>query len=183
MEGNDHTEGGSEFYSFAAKVTTVKEVDMAYKKMRIKFADATHISCTYRFADPNGLYDQGYVDDGEEGQGRNVLSSLKEREAKEICVFIVRYFVKKHLGERRFEIGKDLTFNAVRKLKIARTSQNRRHRLERMRSMQSLASEISSAAEDGLSQDEEEDIGKEVPEVLERPQGSQKKQTSASAAD
>ena len=65
VDGNEHIEAGSEFYSFAPKTKSVQDIVWGYRKMRIKFADATHISCAYRLSDPSGPYDQGYVDDGE----------------------------------------------------------------------------------------------------------------------
>ena len=32
-------------------------------KLKIKFADATHISCAYCMKEPNGPFNQGYLDD------------------------------------------------------------------------------------------------------------------------
>ena len=78
VEGDDFVKKGSEFYGFTRKAMTEKEVRKAYDKLRIKFADATHISCAYRLTNPNGPYDQGYADDQEYGQRRNILSTLKD---------------------------------------------------------------------------------------------------------
>ena len=53
VEGGDYVESGSEFLSFVHKARTVDEVNKGYQKMKIKYADATHISCVYRLANPS----------------------------------------------------------------------------------------------------------------------------------
>ena len=51
------------------------------------YADATHISCGYRFADPHLDHDQGYEDNGEIGQGRAILRALKDKGGyTDLCV-------------------------------------------------------------------------------------------------
>ena len=156
-EGKDHLEKGSEFYSFAVKAKNTAEINKAYYKMCIKFADATHISCGFRLTNPNGPYDQGYTDDGEYGQGRNILSALKERETTEMAVFIVRYSGETKLGNRRFEIAKDLTMDAVRNLLLHKSTRNKR--LQHAQSHLSNTSDASclTDGEESLSQNEEEE--------------------------
>ena len=48
VEGADYEENGSEFLSFSHKARTIDDVNKGFQKMRIKYADATHISCAYR---------------------------------------------------------------------------------------------------------------------------------------
>ena len=124
-------------------------------KLKIKHADATHISCGYRLKSPCLNTDQGYNDDGEIGQGRTILNALKERSMIEIAVFVVRYYGGRQMGKRRFEIAKDLTFAAVRSFKEARQRKiTMLKTLSRAESRTSLCSDVSY-----LSTDETEDRG------------------------
>ena len=163
VEGNDHVEKNSEFFSFALKTKTVQEVQDAYYKMRLKFADATHVSCGYRLVDPMGPYQQEAIDDMESGQGRAILSAIKEKGEKEICVFVIRYYGGIKLGKRRFDIAKDLTFSAIRNLKTARAK--RQNRLQRnithssVKSVLSDVSQISLADTIDSSQDDLTEVG------------------------
>ena len=105
-DGEEHIEKNSEFFSYAQKVRCIKDVEKGYTKMRIKFADATHISCGYRFSDPNGPFEQGFEDDGENGQGRNILNALKERQVKEVCVYVVDFTVENILETEDSKLAK-----------------------------------------------------------------------------
>ena len=108
VSGPEHIEKGSEFFSYACKVKKVDDVEKAYKKLRIKFADATHIICSYRLDQPTGPYRQEAVDDGDWGMARSILKVLKQKDLTQMCVFVVRYFGNVHLGKRRFEIVESL---------------------------------------------------------------------------
>ena len=142
VEGDDHTEENSEFYCYAQRVKTVADVNKGFQKMKMKFADATHISCAYRLKNPVLNKDQGYEDDGEIGQGRAILNAIKEKAMIEMCVFVIRFYGGKHLGSRRFEIAKNLTFSAIRAYKIARQS-----KMQRLKSMQRSDSQTSLLSE------------------------------------
>ena len=126
VQGDTHIEKGSEFLSFAQWVKTLDDIQDGLQKLKIKYADATHVPCGYRLRNPMLNKDQGYEDDGEIGQGRNILNALKAKAMVEICVYVVRYYGYAHLGPRRFDIAKDLTFSAVRAFKVARQSNIRR---------------------------------------------------------
>lgn len=98
----------SEFISYAAKVTSVEQVRVAYRKLRIKYADATHIVSAYRLDPPNGPYNQEATDDGEHGGGRCLLNVLQENQITNMVVFIVRFFGGKHIGAARFDTMRQL---------------------------------------------------------------------------
>ena len=49
----------------AQKVCTMEEVRLGYRKMRIKYGDATHIMCAHRLNNPRSQYHQNSADNGE----------------------------------------------------------------------------------------------------------------------
>ena len=154
-EGGEHMEKGSEFYSFATKVKSTKDVDNAYRKIKIKNADASHIICVYRLENPIGPYHQQAIDDGDHGMGRAALKVLKKKEAVNICVFIVRNYGMQHLGKRRLEIVEFLAERALQK-HIAKAASAKK-RGQRINSQSSITSALSvSTVYD--SQDEEETV-------------------------
>ena len=112
-------------------------------KMRIKYADATHVSVGYRLDSSSGPFNQGYFDDGETGAGRAILQSVKDRAMSGVAVFIVRYYGGVSLGKRRFEITTMLTIAALSALQY-KTLHRRASRSERVLTQDSVASSISS---------------------------------------
>ena len=80
LQGPDHTEKGLDYQIYVLPVKTTHDVNKAYTKLRIKHADATHISCAYRLTDPTGPYRQEMIDDKDFGIGRSMMKILKERE-------------------------------------------------------------------------------------------------------
>ena len=84
VKGGEHTEKGSEFTSYATKVRSKQDVEKAYKKMKIKFADATHIICSYRLDNPVGPYRQQAIDDGD---GESGTQGVKEKGADKYMCF------------------------------------------------------------------------------------------------
>ena len=149
-KGEEFTEKNSEYISYVQKAKTVKEVQKGLYKMRIKFADATHISCGYRLEHPNGPFNQDYWDDGEVGAGRAILQAIKDRSMTGVAVFVVRYYGGYRLGRRRFEITSMLSTAALATFQMK--IQTRRSRTGRQLSQSSLASSIST---DCSSEDEE----------------------------
>ena len=109
IKGGEHTEKGFEFYVYAAKARSVDDVRKAYMKMRVKYGEATHISCGYQLSKPNGPFEQEGIDDKEFGCGRIIMEKLAACDITELAVFIVRIYRGVHLGARRFEIFKDMT--------------------------------------------------------------------------
>ena len=143
-EGDEHLEKGSEFFSFAQVVKNENDVRKGLTKLKIKFADSTHISCAYRFKNPIGAFRQGFVDGEEIGQGRNLLNAIKQKEEEEICVFVVRYYGGAHLGPRRFEIARNLINIAIRNLKIAKAGRKKRKERTQCLSQSSVFSDVES---------------------------------------
>ena len=150
--GKTLTENGSDFYSHAAKVSSIRDVNRVYSKMKMKYGDATHIMCAYRLAEPGGVHDQQAIDDGEYGGARRVLDELKTKEARNTAIFIIRYHPKgsPNLGLRRFEIIKDLSRSAYKALLDKLT----RKRARQM-SQGSLASALSSADDEYQTLDQD----------------------------
>ena len=99
------------------KARSTDDIEKGLKKLKVQYADATHISFAYRLKNPLLNRDQGYEDDGEIGQGRQILNILREKEMIEVCVFRVRYYGKRHLGPRRFEMARELTTSAIKTFK------------------------------------------------------------------
>ena len=112
-KGPDHVEKGSEYLSYGLKVKSTADVTKAYQKLKIKHADATHISCAYHLQNPIGPYRQEHIDDNDIGIGRAMMKTIKQKEATEIAVFVIRYYGGVHLGKRRFEIAEHLTERTV----------------------------------------------------------------------
>lgn len=113
--GGSKEEQGSEFISYTVRVRNQEEVRMAYRKLRIKYADATHIMSAYRLAPVNGPINQEASDDGEYGAGRCMMRCLQEANAANVAVFVIRYFGGKKIGATRFTIIEELAKTALRK--------------------------------------------------------------------
>lgn len=120
IKGGEETKGASKFVSFAVAVNNFEEINAAYLKLRMKYADATHISCAYRLPGANTPSNQDYVDDGEFGCGRTALKAIKTEGIMNIAVFIMRYYGGSHLGAIRFDIFKRLAQRAIKQLVAAR---------------------------------------------------------------
>ena len=141
---DEHTEKGSEYYTFVQKVRSVEDVQKGLYKARLKFPDATHVSCGYRLQRPTGPYDQQGHDDLEYGAGRNILAVLKDKKVLNIAVYIVRYYGGENLGPRRFKIVKMLTESAISTYQFKLRQRNsRRFRAGSMDSQSSVTSAMS----------------------------------------
>ena len=116
-------------------------------KMRIKYADAMHISCAYRLQSPQGPYQQEYFDDGQPGAGRAILQALKDRVSTCTAVYITHYYGGIKLGKRRFEKVSMLTTAAISKMQYKMRAR-RGERRERALSQESIQSSIVSMSED-----------------------------------
>ena len=123
--------------SFAMKVTNEAQVQRGLQKLRIKYADATHVVAAYRLHNPQGPSRQGFVSDKEYGAGGEVLKVLQEAEVEHTAVFVVCYYGSYHLGKRRFELYNQLAKAAVKALQKKAT---RQYRLERANSQESIQS-------------------------------------------
>ena len=110
---DEFSEKGSDYLVYVQKVKTINDVQKGLYKMRIKYADATHVSAGYRLEVPKGPFGQSYHDDGEIGTGRAILQAIKDRAVTCVAVYIVRFFGGVKLGKRRFEIVTTLTTAAL----------------------------------------------------------------------
>lgn len=131
----------SEFISYAAKVTKTEDVRKVYRKLRIKYSDATHIMSAHRFHPPNGPANQESSDDGEYGGGRVLLKTLVENKVVNAAVFVVRYYGGKHIGADHFELIGKL---AKKALKNAQLINSPRRPFTRSCSMASRSSQAQS---------------------------------------
>ena len=156
IRGLEHEEKQLEFFSYAFKAKTVDEVRKAYDKIKIKYADGTHISCAYRLDDPFGPYRQEYIDDGDFGIGREILNVLKTKKVTQAGVFIIRHFGGTHLGARHFTIAETLANGAVRALR--QWSKKQKQRIVRVNSQDSLASIESVISQADLQEAQEEEV-------------------------
>lgn len=104
---------GSFFISYAAKVSSLQEVQTAYNKIRRLEPEATHVMCAYRLPGLDFINLQSFLDDGEHGAGRLMLDMLYEERSFERAVFVVRYYGGVHLGAQRFKIITQLAKTAL----------------------------------------------------------------------
>lgn len=118
VKGYEQTVKSSRFISYAAAIKDHNDIQAAYTKVRMKFADATHVSCAYRIPGHESYNLQDYVDDGEFGVGRAMLNVLKDEGTSNVVVFLIRYYGGIHLGPQRFEIFRDAAKEALKALRI-----------------------------------------------------------------
>ena len=161
MSSPEHLEKGSEYYSYIAKVNSEKDVQQAYLKVKIKHADATHVSCAYRLDNPLGPYHQQAIDDKDYGIGRSLLKILKQKEMCCFAIFLVRYYGHTHLGKRRFKIAEILAEHSVKAwfTKLAKS----KARATRRVSHSSIGSAISNQydSQDEAQENEDEQMEKQ----------------------
>lgn len=87
----------SRFIGYLLHCKTIEEVQTALEELKKEHKKATHICYAYSLASP---FLEKAVDDGEPGgtAGRPILSVLQKKGAKDVCVFVVRYFGGIKLG-------------------------------------------------------------------------------------
>ena len=90
---------------------------------------------------------QGYEDDSEVGQGRNILRAMRDKNMTEMSVYVVCHYGGTHIGRRRYDIAKDLTFSVIQSYKtITQIKLNRMKAVQRTDSQLSLLTEASAAS-------------------------------------
>ena len=149
IKSEEFMEKGFEYISYVQRIRNVRDVQKGLYKVKIKYADATHVSCAYRLDQSQGPFGQEYFDDEETGVGRAILQAIKDRAATAVAVFVVRYYGGTKLGKRCFEIATTITTAALASLQYR--SAHKQHE-QHVLSQSSIASTISSAFE--LSEDE-----------------------------
>lgn len=113
---------GSEFISYAAKVKTIEEVRVAYRKLRVRYPDASHIVSAFRLNPPNGPFNQEASDDGEHAGGRCILNVLEEQGVVDVAVFIIRFYGGTHIGAVRFDVIRKLSIRALQRIEVVSSS-------------------------------------------------------------
>lgn len=108
-------DGGSTFYAYAAKVSTIQEVRRAYRKLSTAHPNATHIMVAYRYAHNSKTYSD-YHDDGEHGGGRIMMKTMTDANISGAVVFTVRHYGGRHIGYKRFQFIQNCTRSALYKL-------------------------------------------------------------------
>ncbi len=87
----------SKFYGFLLECKNEEEIKAALGELKKEYKKATHICWACSLESP---FVEKAVDDGEPSgtAGRPILSVIQKRGAKNVCVFIVRYFGGVKLG-------------------------------------------------------------------------------------
>ena len=105
-------EKGNVFTAIATKVSSITEVNRAYRRIKQLYPSATHISagfeCNKQFA---------CQDDSEWGFGLKIQSILKDNNAANRVMFVVRNASKMRLGARRFQIVQEIVNEVLMKIK------------------------------------------------------------------
>ena len=159
-----HQEKGSEYYSYGIKIRKESDVQKAYQKLKVKHADAMHISCVYQLENAIGPYRQEAIDDNDFGIGRTMLKVMKSKEIYEMAIFVVQYYGDVHLRCRHFEIAEFLTEKTIQSVFSKLTC--RKRRTQRQNSEASIMS-VASVAE---SQDEGSDDQQEWESAVSQPE-------------
>lgn len=120
ISGSTFNLGGHAFVATAAKVQSINDVRLAYRKLLLHppCASAAHNICAYTlFNHSTTKSTTGHVDDGEHGVGRFLSTILTKRNAKDVVVFVTRRFLTStHLGAARFETIEQAVVSALNAL-------------------------------------------------------------------
>lgn len=97
FEGKRTEDNGNRFSSYAAEVSSVKQVNQALKKiLRLhRVRSATHNVYAYIFTNSEGVTHEGSNDDREHGVGRALLREMKDNNIKNCVVVVSRCFQSK----------------------------------------------------------------------------------------
>ena len=115
-QSNEVTEAGNRFRAYACKSICLADVRNAISHIRRKHPDSTHTIVAYRLAGLNKAYDEDYLDNSEHGMGRRILSQIIQKDATNITIIVLRHFSGIHIGNRRFEIVKNLVSDVMDQL-------------------------------------------------------------------
>lgn len=120
VHGDIFTLQGHSFIGTVAKVTSLNDVRVAYKKLLSKpqFIGAAHNFCAYTLFNPETAQSQtGHQDDNEHGAGRFLSQVLQRRNEKNTVLFVTRRFLaSSHLGAARFNTIEEAAISALDKL-------------------------------------------------------------------
>ena len=106
---------GQEFVGYTTVVKTLKDVNLAYGKVRAMHADARHVVCSCRLPSRNFHTHQDFCDDDEHSGGQFLLQLLEASEIMNRAIFVVRYYDGTHIGPSRFRAMRDAVASAIDK--------------------------------------------------------------------
>ena len=111
------TEKKNTFLGYAMKTQNISDVRAVYKHLKLKHADATHVTLAYHLIGESPIKSD-YLDDGEIGAGRRTVEWLVQDQAESCAIFVVRYHSGQNLGARRFEIIQEIVVELCDLLKL-----------------------------------------------------------------
>ncbi len=96
---------GCTFTARVAEANSIHDVRHLYRAIMLNpnNLSATHNIAAYRLYKPDGAKtEEGYNDDGDYGFGRLIKDKLQKLGAKNVAVFVTRFYGGEHLGPKRF---------------------------------------------------------------------------------
>ena len=91
---------GQVFAGYSIDVTSIREVEIAYTKVKSWNTMARHVICAYRLPGTQFHELQDCVDDDEHGDGLFLLDILNKAEIENCAVFVARYYDDTHIWQR-----------------------------------------------------------------------------------
>ena len=108
----EYSEKDNRFKAYLLETGEINEVRTVYKHIRIKHADATHITVAYNLDNIN-LEFSDYVDNGKIGAGSRLLKAMTDCKIVNSAIYLVRYHSGQNLGPRRFQVFKEMANKAL----------------------------------------------------------------------
>lgn len=128
------TQDGSIFVGLAINVTSIPDVNRAYRKVRQMYPSYDHIMMGYRINNYSG-----YQDDGEHASGIKLHALIYAMKRTDVAVFVARNFGGSHLGPKRFDYIHQVAEAALKNLPPLKPGLNGQLS-DSMRSLDSLSS-------------------------------------------
>ena len=111
-ESDEIKEQDSIFVAYTLPVENFQQIEQAYMKMKLLYADARHITCVYLLPGVDEYYCKDYYDDDEHSLGRVILRLLQQNQIVNRAVYIVRYCTQK-IGPNHFTRAKEAVMQAI----------------------------------------------------------------------
>lgn len=116
IKGDTRDRDDSIFVGYAARVSSVDQVEGAYLKVRRTHPDATHVMCAFQFPGHDPTKSFGLADDSEHGGARWILEALKKEKMYNCAVFVVCYYGGKNIGPDCFMFIDHVATSAINEL-------------------------------------------------------------------
>lgn len=107
----------SAFIGLALEVSSLEEINLAYKAVMQRFPYMDHVMEGYQLKLEDGTRKFGGCDDGEFGGGACISNHLYSLKQENIAVFVVRRYGGIHVGLDRFRKIEQSTFEAAHLLR------------------------------------------------------------------